>query len=158
VLGQFGGHAVENLEDFQQRQGVAAMDVHHPLRHRMNARELTTQISMVGIDDVFAEFLRREFRRVGFRLERREAFRFQFGNDDVEVGVLALAGLAQRATALTAEIDLKGLEHPRASGTLGDKFADRPVGQCGSWRSDDVGMMCVCHGSDFEDCPTLFKK
>ena len=94
--------------DLDQGRSVAAMDVGDPLGHRCSRGSSLAQIGVVGADDVIHELGRRQQRRVfagGLGLSahaRLKLLDHRFRGD-----LLQVAGLAQRAASLAAEVDFE---------------------------------------------------
>ena len=87
---------------------------------------------MVLFDDVRNQLIRRKLRRICLQRDSVDEFAFKLFDDGINRYFFLLAGLAQRASALTAEINVESLKKTRATGPLGNKLADSAIDQWGS--------------------------
>ena len=87
------------------------MHIGNPLCHRMEARQLLSQEFMVGLNDVFRQFVRRQLGRVEFRSALVGQLSFQLIHYQIHRDLFALAGILQRPAALAAKIEPQTLEN-----------------------------------------------
>ena len=64
MVHQCAGHVLEDVKDFDQRRRMTAVDVSHPLGHRVEARQFGADLGVVLFHDVFTKLMRSEFGRI----------------------------------------------------------------------------------------------
>jgi molybdopterin molybdotransferase len=126
---EFFGHRTEDVKHLDQRRSVAAVNLRDTFRHRMNPGKFRTQVSVVSVDDVLDQFDWRQQRRVVFRFGWSGIRGLKLLDYRLQTDAFQGAGFAQRAAALTAEIDPEYLENPGLRGVFGNDFADGAVRQ-----------------------------
>jgi hypothetical protein len=120
-----------------------------PLRHRMQAWQLPTQKTVMGFHDVGTQFMEWQFGGIRPVICSDRRFLAQLVEHVGFSEILVFTGLAQRATALAAEINAEGLENARTAGSLGNKLTDGAVNGGGPWGGIDVGFMA--HAEELVD-------
>ena len=108
------------------------MHVSYTFRHGVKPWQFVPEKLMMFLKDVFGQLV---CGQLGWIVHRRE-LRLLLGLKLLDHGsgwhALAFAGFPERAPALAAEVDAKGLEDAGAPGPFGDKLANSSVQQRGS--------------------------